>query len=69
MNKNKAMTDRHQIAIDKVVIFLDSQMDFELKYEVHHPLTDLEVFIPVGLDYSVRNIGNMIAHLLYGYER
>lgn len=53
---------------DELVLVLEGEMEFEINGVISHPETGKEVFIPAGAVHSVRNLGNLTARWLYGYN-
>jgi len=54
---------------DEVVIVLEGRMEFEVEGTIYHPKIGEELFIPAKSKHSVRNIGAITAHWLYGYSK
>ncbi len=53
---------------DEVVVVLEGKMEFEVEGRIYHPKIGEELFIPANSKHSARNIGDMTARWLYGYN-
>ncbi len=55
--------------MDELVMVIDGQLELEMDGKVLHPIPGEEIYIPANKVHSVRNIGKITAHWLYGYKK
>lgn len=53
---------------DELLTVIDGDLEVEIAGNPLHPKPGEEIFIPAGATHTVRNIGRVTSHWLYGYK-
>ena len=64
-----AVCEDYVHSVDELVVLVDGRIEIEMDGQTLTPEPGQEIFIPANTLHTVRNIGDITAHWLYGYQR
>ena len=53
---------------DELLMLIDGEIELEMDGNILYPRIVDEVLIPAGMNHTVRNIGSVTNHWVYGYK-
>ena len=53
---------------DELLMFIDGEIELKMDGKILHPEIGEEIFIPAGMNHTVRNIDSVTNHWFYGYK-